>query len=744
MKSKKKRALIAIMALIGSCIFFLCIFSMYSKAVSHGIELDTKTYINEITKQTSQKIDTIIKNEFEKIENMANLFENDEQLSEDEFVKTFNKYLRHGYKDIGLIDLSGQGITTSREKVNYKNQPFFQQALKGQTTLSMLDKDDNCDTPIYIYATPIYKENIISGILYGGVSIEDLFKDTNYEFFNSLGDLYLINNNHKDVIKQRLNSNHKPKSLSEQIDINAINNKAKKEILHSLSMNKSGVTVARNYQNHSTYYVGYSPLKSQGWYVVSVINGNEMKMESKKIKTNTLLFFSILMTLMIGFAAFLLIVYEKAKERIKKTKIELETVIENIPGGVVRFSYDDCLSIQFLNDGLLKLTGYTKFDIKSKLENRFLNLVHEQDREELASAIVDQMTTNKTVEINCRLKCCDGKYSWFLFKGRMITSDSGSQTCLCVLTDINETKQAQQELNLSVQRYHIITEQSDSIIFEYSFLDNSIYLSDKWYKKFAPVNLDKGIYNYLANSKLIEPSDFSVFEQMRDSVKNGTLYNEFEIRLQTMSSKYIWCRVKMSSILDENHNICKIIGKIVDIDVQKRETESLKKKAEIDSLSGLYNKGTTQMLINNYLATNGASGKHALLILDIDNFKSINDNLGHLVGDTVIRNITTRMKDIVRASDICGRVGGDEFVVLLKNVKSNDIVKAKASEICSAFRHTICNDSKTLNISCSIGISFYDEHGATYNELIDKADTALYEAKKRGKDQLVIYGTEIE
>ncbi len=223
---------------------------------------------------------------------------------------------------------------------------------------------------------------------------------------------------------------------------------------------------------------------------------------------------------------------------------------------------------------------------------------------------------------------------------------------------------------------------------------------------------------------------------------NGQKYIEAQLRLYTLENKYIWCRLKASAIFDENGNVYKTVGKIIDIDQQKKETDLLKKKAEIDSLTGLYNKGTTKMLIDDFFNGEGKNFKHTLMILDIDNFKNINDSLGHLIGDSVITDITSKVKKIVRSSDICGRIGGDEFVILLKNTNNFDI--HKANEICNAFRHTIFNGETPITISCSIGISFYDRDGTTYNELINNADIALYEAKKKGKNCFSIYSQDMQ
>lgn len=739
MRVKNKKAFFITIITFLVCVIFIIAFNLYANLITYQVEEDTKNYVNKITKQTSQFVDYKMDNNFNTIKNIATMIESTKDFSKDKICKILNlDFIIKKYKEIGIIYPSGEGFTGKNEEVDYLNEKFFKQAMSKKTTFSAIKKDDSL---IYVVATPVYKEDNVVCVLYGSISANDLLSDTHFDLHNC-GNIYIVNPKSNEIISDKINSDGNPFFLSTENILSFFRDDEKKKFDHDISINQNGVLFSKDLK--STYYLGYYPLKAQGYYLISFIDNANIGIKTDMIKNSTLIFLSVIMGLVLIFSIFLLILYAKGKEKTKKAKLELETVIANIPGGVVRFLYDDCLTIQFLNDGLLKLTGFTFFDIKNKMKNSFLELVHDKDRESLASAIVDQMISNKTVEINCRLKCFDGHYSWFLFKGRMFTSETGVQTCLCVLTDINKTKKAQHELNLSMQRYRIVTEQSDSIIFEYNFKDHSIYLSDKWNKKFSKINSYEDIHDYIFNTELVYNEDICVLREALQSFKNGNKYSEIEIRILSLSKKYIWCRIKMSLIIDENDEMSKIIGKIVDIDKQKCETENLKKKAELDCLSGLYNKGTVQMIINSYLNTEGKFQKHAFLIFDIDDFKNINDTLGHLSGDKVIRIISSKIKNLVRNTDICGRVGGDEFIILLKNVDSTDCVKQIAEKLCNSFRIELKNKNEVLKVSGSIGISLYAEHGTTYNELLDKADTALYEAKKRGKDQFSIYGYSID
>ena len=123
----------------------------------------------------------------------------------------------------------------------------------------------------------------------------------------------------------------------------------------------------------------------------------------------------------------------------------------------------------------------------------------------------------------------------------------------------------------------------------------------------------------------------------------------------------------------------------------------------------------------------------------MDNFKAVNDTLGHMFGDEVLRHVASEIRRKVRTSDIVGRVGGDEFIVFLRNIRSLDAISKKAGEICAAFKSKYSEAIPHGGISCSVGIALYPGDGACYEDLMYKADQALYAAKEKGKNCFAFY-----
>lgn len=173
----------------------------------------------------------------------------------------------------------------------------------------------------------------------------------------------------------------------------------------------------------------------------------------------------------------------------------------------------------------------------------------------------------------------------------------------------------------------------------------------------------------------------------------------------------------------------------------RRSHKALLQYANTDALTGLNNKKNTEDSIQEWMTqlTQQHRGHQGFLIMDIDLFKEINDQLGHAAGDEVLRQIGLTLKTYFRENDILGRIGGDEFVIFMKNVELQENVEKRAAGLVEAIRHIRIPELRGKTISCSIGIAIAPEQGTSYAELYKHADMALYETKRKGKNGYSVY-----
>ena len=176
------------------------------------------------------------------------------------------------------------------------------------------------------------------------------------------------------------------------------------------------------------------------------------------------------------------------------------------------------------------------------------------------------------------------------------------------------------------------------------------------------------------------------------------------------------------------------IGKKRD-DRQKKELEN---KADTDLLTGLNNKLATERKIKNYIAQN-PQVQSMMFLLDVDNFKTINDTMGHAFGDEVLSTLGEEISSIFRASDIIGRVGGDEFMIFLKGVPTREVVRKEAKKVEDFFKTFQVGENVKYAVRASIGVAVFPHEGTDFETLYKAADQGLYKAKRRGKGQLAFY-----
>ncbi|MBR4526451.1 MAG: diguanylate cyclase [Acidaminococcaceae bacterium] len=198
---------------------------------------------------------------------------------------------------------------------------------------------------------------------------------------------------------------------------------------------------------------------------------------------------------------------------------------------------------------------------------------------------------------------------------------------------------------------------------------------------------------------------------------------------------------------DEKGNINGIIALINDVTKQHLLELELEKRSKTDPLTGLLNKGATEELIRmmllNYYKDNKENSKCALIMIDIDKFKEINDTLGHAKGDRVLAAIGNIIKESFKGKDVAGRIGGDEFMVFLRDIEIKENALLMAERLEKQTAKLIMRPEINSYVSLSIGIAILPDHGKTFEDLYAAADKALYYVKKRGRANWKLYSEEL-
>lgn len=225
---------------------------------------------------------------------------------------------------------------------------------------------------------------------------------------------------------------------------------------------------------------------------------------------------------------------------------------------------------------------------------------------------------------------------------------------------------------------------------------------------------------------------------LRDIYASGRRRLSFKYQRKMTNKEVRWVKIDIRFLtdIDSGHLCVMLSGR--DIDAQMREEQRLIFAAKMDKMTMLLNRETTMEQIRQVLQFD-SQYIHALYMIDVDNFKALNDTRGHQIGDEFLIALATELRRSFCDSDIVGRIGGDEFFALMRNISGEEEAAVKAQELLEAIQN-VCAKYSTVQLSGSIGIGLYPNNARTMEDLYAKADDALYQAKKKGKNQFVFYG----
>lgn len=442
---------------------------------------------------------------------------------------------------------------------------------------------------------------------------------------------------------------------------------------------------------------------------------------------------------------------------------ELYTLGKNIDMGLMKGYLDGEAAVQYVNDRALEYLGYSRQEFREQFRNSIAAFTYSEDVHSVMDQVQQLIETGKSLEFQSRAIRKDGKI--IILKGRIscVIDNNGRPVGIYAFQDVTEEleraermqhaleervqelnervrseKESREALRLSEERYRLILEQSDDIMFEWNFETDAITFSEKFEKLFKRPPQQDHVTTNEEVRRAICPEDCEIFEAWVEATYQKAGKNKAEYRIEDGDGNYIWMRISSTTICDDCGVPMKAIGVFSDISKQKAEMSSLLRKAQLDPLTQLLNKKELEQRIEDYLFSNsGQSG--SFLIFDIDNFKGLNDNLGHQFGDTVLQDVAGKIKTVFRESDILGRLGGDEIAIFLCNIGNPDVVQAKAEMLLELLHTTYFGETKQYSTSISIGIATYPIHGSTFSELYRKADAALYESKRKGKNCYTVY-----
>lgn len=250
------------------------------------------------------------------------------------------------------------------------------------------------------------------------------------------------------------------------------------------------------------------------------------------------------------------------------------------------------------------------------------------------------------------------------------------------------------------------------------------YIADYVVKKYVYKNDKKKYLNIFSREYLL------------DNYKNGNTLISLKHRRYDHNSNVFWALGEIQMVLDPYENIVKASVLMLDIDDEVKEQQRLKKLSEIDSLTQLYNRRTFVKKLNYIFKHSRPLDVHALVLVDLDYFKELNDGLGHQHGDKLLQEVSEKLRHICLPHSLCARLGGDEFILLFHDIIDKQDLINKLTQLQKILN---IDYKENYHISASIGASCYPYDGNNFTQLYEKADQAMYHSKHLGRNQFTIY-----
>ena len=401
-----------------------------------------------------------------------------------------------------------------------------------------------------------------------------------------------------------------------------------------------------------------------------------------------------------------------------------ELMAADIPIASAIISYGEDWKIERVNTEFVKLSGYTERDLGESGRDQ---LITEKDsylfEETLAQAIATKMPADQVLRIRRK----DQEIRWVAFRSSVFHYIDAVPYLLVVFWDIDHQKRKEISQEILKKKYEMMERLSHEYPFDLDVKSWTMMRSHRLMELRGVYGTEDVYYPVDEEVRSLSPVDHKPFlDAMHEAamvVKSDSVDARFNISKDGEAPRYQWFRTYYRSVTNAEGEIIRIIGRSFNIDMDK----SLQEEVRRDPLTQLLNKLEVQKEVTRYIEEN-PNKCSVLFLIDIDNFKGINDNFGHTFGDTVIMDMAKQIQSQFRMNDIVGRVGGDEFLVFMKNT-TVEKAEEKAKLLCHSLEKKYMGQKLHYRLSASIGMAVYAKDGDNYRTLFEKADHAMYRAK---------------
>ncbi len=412
----------------------------------------------------------------------------------------------------------------------------------------------------------------------------------------------------------------------------------------------------------------------------------------------------------------------------------MKDLLMTAPGGIAKLAFDDMLTILYATDTFYTLIKNVSEKVNMNAPMALLRMVYSADIIYVTQQLAAQKNKkNNMINIRFRTLQHDGSFKWVMIAGNKTeeTYLSGTRTVpvySCIAMDITNLMVDYKKLEQTNDYHNKITELSRELYFDYEIATDTLSFTELFRELFGKDSRMTGFRNKLEKAKIVHPADLPAVISVFNSVMGGRKQVRLKLRLISKEGVPIWYICYASIIFDENRNPVKVVGKLSILNRIEKENE-LPKTSQLDSLTNVYAKGFAEALITEDLNNQDEKSLSALFLIEIRNYKDLNEIRKSITGENILTTIGDRLKNEFRTTDIIGRLGVNDFIVYMKDIPSDKMAYDKADQICNIIDKIYAYEHTKYNICGSIGIAL-QKGSQEYQTILANAQTALVMAKK--------------
>ncbi|MBP1754517.1 MAG: diguanylate cyclase/phosphodiesterase with sensor [Firmicutes bacterium] len=424
-------------------------------------------------------------------------------------------------------------------------------------------------------------------------------------------------------------------------------------------------------------------------------------------------------------------------------KLQLEELLQTAPGGVVKLALDDMLTILFASETFFSMVK-TVTD-KSTKAPQLLRLVYSADVIYVTQQIASQKNRkDNMLSFHFRSLQQDGSFKWIMITGSRLQEIHSSGTksypvFSCMALDVTDAMVQYKQMEQNTEYNRSIAELSKDLFFEYEIASDTLSFSEIFREVFGKDSVMTGFRKRLEKTKIIHAEELPAVVGIFNSMMSGRKQVRFELRLIPKDGKPCWYICYASIIFGENRNPYKVVGKLSVINCVENAPAESSYQPIMDSLTNVCTKESTEIMIQDALHKQNGDALSALLLVDIRNYKNINEIRRAIHGENVLTTVGNSLKRHFRTSDIIGRVGISEFAIFLKDIPGDLLVYEKADRLCKDLESIYSFEHTKSGITVSIGIVL-QRGNQEYQAILANANTALVMAKKVPVSSFEVFG----